>query len=185
MRAATTENPRDRGIWPEFVRSHRQRRGPRALGRFRLGVRTPRLPHLGTAPDDAGVTPWRLPSIVWAILCGIFQPFGIILELVAEFTTRPQPHPSPTPGGSGPAGNQFAFGGSRTTAAETLAPIEIAPGPTSFGPALAPPPDDGSGKPALFGWYNDTTGRHALRYWDGRGWTEHVADDGKVSTDPV
>ncbi|MFZ0059896.1 MAG: DUF2510 domain-containing protein [Acidimicrobiales bacterium] len=132
-----------------------------------------------------GVTPWRLPSIVWAILCGIFQPFGIILELVAEFTTRPQPHPSPTPGGSGPAGNQFAFGGSRTTAAETLAPIEIAPGPTSFGPALAPPPDDGSGKPALFGWYNDTTGRHALRYWDGRGWTEHVADDGKVSTDPV
>ncbi|HXZ82665.1 MAG TPA: DUF2510 domain-containing protein [Acidimicrobiales bacterium] len=132
-----------------------------------------------------GVTPWRIPSVVWAILCGIFQPFGIILELVAEFTTRPQPRPSPTPGGSEPAGNQFAFGGSRATSAEPLAPIEIAPGPTSSGPLLSPPPGDGSGRPPLFGWYVDVTRRHALRYWDGRGWTEYVADDGKTGSDPL
>lgn len=132
-----------------------------------------------------GVTPWRLPSVVWAILCGIFQPFGIILELVAEFTTRPQPRPSPTSGGPEPAGKQFAFGGSHATMAEPLAPIEIAPGPTSLGPTLAPPPDDGSGRQPLFGWYPDVTRRHALRYWDGRGWTEHVADNGKASTDPL
>jgi hypothetical protein len=131
-----------------------------------------------------GVTPWRLPSIFWAILCAVFQPFGIILELVAEFTTRPQPRPSPTPGGSGPSGREFAFGGSRATAAETLAPIEIAAGPAPYGPVL-PPPSDGSGRPPLFGWYRDVTERHALRYWDGRGWTEHVADDGKASTDPL
>jgi hypothetical protein len=130
-----------------------------------------------------GVTPWRLPSFVWAILCAIFQPFGIILELVAEFTTRPQPRPSPAPGGTEPT-RPFAFGGSRATSTETLAPIDIAPGPSSFGPVLAPP-DDGSGQSPLFGWYPDTTGRHALRYWDGRGWTDHVADDGKASTDPI
>ncbi len=131
-----------------------------------------------------GVTPWRLPSIVWAILCGVFQPFGIILELVAEFTTRPQPRPSPTPGGSEPAGGQFSFGATRVTSTPPLAPIEIAPGPNSWGPAIAPP-DDGSGHSPLFGWYPDATRRHALRYWDGRGWTEHVADDGKVATDPI
>lgn len=34
-------------------------------------------------------------------------------------------------------------------------------------------------------WYADPTGRHQHRYWDGRSWTEHVADDGKASIDPV
>ncbi len=131
-----------------------------------------------------GVTPWRLPSIAWAFVCAILQPFGIILELVAEFTTRPQPRPSPTPVCSQPARNEFAFGGSRATATDTIPPIEIAPGPSSISPALAPP-DDGSGQPPLFGWYADVTGRHAMRYWDGRGWTENVADDGKVATDPL
>lgn len=131
-----------------------------------------------------GVTPWRLPSVVWAFVCAILQPFGIILEIVAEFTTRPQPRPSPTPGGSEPATSGFAFGGSRATATDTIPPIEIAPGPSSFAPAFAPP-DDGSGQSPLFGWYSDVTGRHAMRYWDGRGWTETVADDGKVAVDPL
>jgi hypothetical protein len=34
-------------------------------------------------------------------------------------------------------------------------------------------------------WQPDLTGRHELRYWDGRRWTEHVADLGVRSTDPV
>ena len=34
------------------------------------------------------------------------------------------------------------------------------------------------------GWYADPSGRHGYRFWDGR-WTEHVADAGVQSVDPV
>lgn len=133
-----------------------------------------------------GVTPWRLPSIVWAIICGLFQAFGIILELIAEWTTRPQPRPSPSPSNADPARSAFPFAGSRmSTTTEAMPPIEIAPGPTAPAPAVAPPPDDGSGQAPLFGWYTDPTKRHALRYWDGRQWSDDVADAGKIATDPI
>jgi uncharacterized RDD family membrane protein YckC len=33
-------------------------------------------------------------------------------------------------------------------------------------------------------WAPDPLGRHHYRYWDGTQWTEHVADNGVVSTDP-
>lgn len=33
-------------------------------------------------------------------------------------------------------------------------------------------------------WYPDPSGRHEHRYWDGRRWTEHVADGGIASIDP-
>lgn len=34
-------------------------------------------------------------------------------------------------------------------------------------------------------WYGDPTGRHEHRYWDGRLWTAHVADNGQAGTDPM
>lgn len=34
-------------------------------------------------------------------------------------------------------------------------------------------------------WYDDPTGRHELRYWNGSDWTEHVSDAGNQSVDPV
>lgn len=34
-------------------------------------------------------------------------------------------------------------------------------------------------------WHPDPTGRHEHRYWDGEAWTDHVADAGQSSTDPV
>lgn len=34
-------------------------------------------------------------------------------------------------------------------------------------------------------WLADPTGRHEMRYWNGSVWTEHVADSGVQSTDPV
>ena len=34
-------------------------------------------------------------------------------------------------------------------------------------------------------WHADPTGRHEHRYWDGERWTEHVADAGVASTDPL
>ncbi len=34
-------------------------------------------------------------------------------------------------------------------------------------------------------WHPDPLGRHQYRYWDGERWTDHVADDGRTSTDPI
>jgi hypothetical protein len=34
-------------------------------------------------------------------------------------------------------------------------------------------------------WYPDPCGRHEHRYWDGKEWTDHVADGGRSSVDPV
>lgn len=33
-------------------------------------------------------------------------------------------------------------------------------------------------------WLADPTGRHQHRFWDGAGWTDHVADDGEAAVDP-
>ena len=35
------------------------------------------------------------------------------------------------------------------------------------------------------GWLQDPTGRHELRYWDSRVWTDQVANAGVVTTDPL
>jgi hypothetical protein len=42
----------------------------------------------------------------------------------------------------------------------------------------------GAGSPRA-DWYADPAGRHQSRYWDGAAWTEHVADNGKSSLDPL
>lgn len=34
-------------------------------------------------------------------------------------------------------------------------------------------------------WRPDPSGRHDYRYWDGQQWTEHVADSGQASIDPL
>lgn len=38
--------------------------------------------------------------------------------------------------------------------------------------------------PAQCRWYPDPFGRHELRWWDGHGWTQHVASQGRKLTDP-
>ncbi len=121
-----------------------------------------------------GVTPWRVPSIVWALICLVFQPFGIIVELFAEFTTRTAPevviaHPRGAPSASSPV----------PLAQRTLEPsreLDLA------GP---PVPRDLSGRVALFGWYADPTGRHERRYFDGRRWSSAVRDAVGHGEDPV
>lgn len=35
------------------------------------------------------------------------------------------------------------------------------------------------------GWMRDPSGRHELRYWDGKNWTEHVSNQGQVALDPT
>lgn len=43
-------------------------------------------------------------------------------------------------------------------------------------------PGGGAARPD---WYEDPTGRHQHRYWDGAAWTADVADSGQTSTDPL
>jgi hypothetical protein len=135
-----------------------------------------------------GVTPWRLPSGVWAVICFFLQPFGIIVELFAQATTKPT-----VPSGAGQAVSSAfpAYPQRARVEADPRARVEADPAAVLVEPApetpTGPPPPaaDGTGKSPLFGWYPDTTHRHQLRYWDGRRWSELVSDDGVQGTDPV
>jgi hypothetical protein len=42
-----------------------------------------------------------------------------------------------------------------------------------------------TGPAAGTGWHPDPSGRHEMRYWDGRAWTTHVTDGGRPGSDPV
>ena len=42
-----------------------------------------------------------------------------------------------------------------------------------------------SAPPTPRSWLADPSGRHELRYWDGTKFTEHVADAGKITIDPL
>lgn len=147
-----------------------------------------------------GVSPWRLPPIVWGILCAAVPLFGILLETVAQLTTRrPQPpvsplqHRDPNPFGSSQAGSEVAPRVAPidvTAAASGQSPSSEAqpgerrlPGPDGWRPAEAGQPSNGY--PPLFGWYADPTSRHELRYWDGRHWTDSVTDEGVKTVDPL
>ncbi len=43
----------------------------------------------------------------------------------------------------------------------------------------------GTPPPSPAAWYPDPSGRHTHRFWNGTGWTPHVADDGHVAVDPL
>lgn len=51
------------------------------------------------------------------------------------------------------------------------------PTPAEPVPPVAPSP--------VAGWYPDPSGRHELRYWDGKGWTDHVRDGATRAVDPT
>jgi Protein of unknown function (DUF2510) len=45
--------------------------------------------------------------------------------------------------------------------------------------------EEAAGGGAKPDWYEDPTGRHQYRYWNGTAWTADVADSGQASTDPL
>jgi Protein of unknown function (DUF2510) len=61
----------------------------------------------------------------------------------------------------------------RRNRARRLLPMPAAQSPPAWGQATGPA-----------GWFADPGGRHELRYWDGRRWTEHVSDRGTQGVDP-
>ncbi|HUZ21057.1 MAG TPA: DUF2510 domain-containing protein [Acidimicrobiales bacterium] len=147
-----------------------------------------------------GVTPWRLPSVVWGLICFLFWLLGVLVEYLAGVTTKPA---EPTPGQLRQPG-PLRQGGATAHAAQPahpahpgevgelppFRPVSTAAGtePAVTAPGghqLQPPKSDRDDRPALFGWYPDVTGRHEKRYFDGRRWHELVADAGVISTDPL
>lgn len=173
-----------------------------------------------------GVTPWRLPSAVWAVLLFFLTLLGAIVYMIAYFTTRPRTRPtgwkSPGPSwgpGAGPPQQGWnappgGFGPGNPQGFEAPAPSRSdAPVQGGWGPAPppggweSPPPPgtvfpgfDQAGSPEAAPyapppvpappppprtWLPDPGGRHELRYWDGTKFTEHVADGGKISVDPL
>ena len=60
------------------------------------------------------------------------------------------------------------------------APLPPGAGITVFPPVMDPFPGT---SPAA--WAADPTGRHQWRWWNGITWTDHVADDGEASEDPL
>lgn len=59
-------------------------------------------------------------------------------------------------------------------------------GAAAPGAVGAPSATAGAGVPTSpAGWFADPTGRHELRYWDGRAWTAAVSDGGATAQDPV
>jgi hypothetical protein len=56
-----------------------------------------------------------------------------------------------------------------------MSPIPSPPALAGTAQAKAQPP----------AWHPDPSGRWPLRWWDGAGWTEHVANDGSQGVDPI
>ncbi|APZ34766.1 hypothetical protein BOH66_11320 [Microbacterium aurum] len=67
----------------------------------------------------------------------------------------------------------------KTPAARPAATAERAAQVEAASPPPPPPP------PVPAQWAADPHGRHQHRYWDGARWTEHVANDGVASVDPL
>jgi hypothetical protein len=88
-------------------------------------------------------------------------------------------------GGAGgrPSGPGGAPGAAPAAPASPAQPPTAAPAqpPQPAAPAQPAPPQ-AAAQPE--GWYPDPSGRHQTRWWDGRQWTSHVADNGVQSTDP-
>jgi hypothetical protein len=175
-----------------------------------------------------GVTPWKIPAPVWALLLFLSWEIFSVLYLIAYFTTRPRTGPTgwtagdgqgwgpgprdpggppagwhppagdwgaprPSQGWDAPAPGQWEApapghqgapppgGWDAPPQPGTAFPAYPGPGQAGPGPMPAPPPPP----PTPRAWLADPGGRHELRYWDGTKFTEHVADGGKITVDPL
>lgn len=111
----------------------------------------------------------------------------------------PEPRPVPPPvlspmpddGTEGelsrpPAASPWATSPSMPPSLADLPPPSPAP-TTAPTPTVAPPVSPPAYRPDLPppGWHPDPSRAHWWRWWDGQDWTEHVADGGPPSIDPL
>lgn len=93
-------------------------------------------------------------------------------DQAAERTERPDP---PQRSGTGPYPTMMRY--------QLLTPR--APLPPGAFVGMAPLPPHLLLGPVPPRWAEDPTGRHQWRWWDGRVWTDQVADDGVAAVDPI
>jgi hypothetical protein len=176
-----------------------------------------------------GVTPWNMPSALWAVLLFFLTVVGALLYLIAYITTRPRTGGThwdgrtegwgPGSGASGPPSQGWntpgtgQWGTRSPQGWDAPAPGRWGAPPSGSGGAPPPggweaPPPPGTAFPGFAApgsrgtvpgsapvvppppstprsWLADPSGRHELRYWDGTKYTEHVADAGQISVDPL
>lgn len=108
-------------------------------------------------------------------------------EPTPEPTPEPEPMPEPiaepvaaaAPEPVAQAAPTAAFGGQ-----ETITPrAPMAPGADMRPGMVTPTPPTAPAVPEQ--WAPDPSGRHQHRWWNGREWTEHVADNGVSAIDPL
>jgi hypothetical protein len=171
-----------------------------------------------------GVTPWKIPAAVWALLLFLSWEIFSVLYLIAYFTTRPRTGSTgwtgqgfgPGQSGTSPSGwnaSTGEWGANRPQGWDAPVPGAWEVPPPGYQGAPPPggwdaPPEPGSAFPGYPGpqpggvgpdavppvptppptpraWLSDPSGHHELRYWDGTKFTEHVADAGKITIDPL
>jgi hypothetical protein len=116
-----------------------------------------------------GTSPWHIHPLVWGIV-SVFVTFLVTLmsilfvaifgTLVSIFAWSPRFQPGR--GEAGRDGAEYRDVSDLSLLTDTGTP----------------------GASALRAWLTDPTGRNELRYFDGSGWTEHVANGGAISVDP-
>jgi hypothetical protein len=102
-------------------------------------------------------------------LTGTATPPPPVVEPVVEPVPEPAPTPAPEP---------------VVAAAPEPAPAPAAAPEPAFVPSPPPAPAPAAAPSIPAGWYPDPSGRFELRYWDGAAWSEHVARQGQMYTDP-
>jgi hypothetical protein len=123
-----------------------------------------------------GNCPWHIHPLVWGLL-SVFAAFLVTLlsivfvaifgTLLSIFAWSPRFQPGREPGTT----DDCEYPGvPRHSPVSEIGPM-VGSAPT------APP------VVALRAWLADPTGRNELRYFDGSGWTEHVANAGVISVD--
>jgi hypothetical protein len=112
---------------------------------------------------------------------GQARPAGPTEPAEADEARRPASATGPAGVLSGWAGAGAAGGREAPAAGGPPAPPDAARRPE---PPQAPPEPEPSSLPPP-GWHPDPSGRHWWRWWDGRSWTEHVADGGAPYVDPL
>jgi hypothetical protein len=120
-----------------------------------------------------GSSPWHIHPLVWGIV-SVFVTFLVTLlsivfvaifgTLLSIFAWSPRFQQGRGPGGDGRDVPGFS----------PVDEIGAAAGSATAVRQMA----------LLRAWLPDPTGRHELRYFDGSGWSEHVADAGVISVDP-
>jgi hypothetical protein len=123
-----------------------------------------------------GRSPWHIHPLVWGV-ASVFVTFLVTLlsivyvaifgTLVSVIACSTISQPSREPGATAGSGYRAVPGRS------PVREWDPAVGSVQQSPPVT----------ALKAWLPDPTGRHELRYFDGSGFTEHVADAGVISVD--